>query len=150
MQSRGLLAAVRQAPLKALLRARVAGLLMLLKARRKARLVHRQAVLGGQLLGHLDREAVGIVELEGVHAVDHGAALHAGYHLVEFALSLAQRAGKARFLELQLLEHEGLVLLKLRVYVPILCDDDLGDLAGEALSHPQLHAEAHSAADEAA
>ena len=73
VQLRGLLAVVGQTALEALLRTGVAVLLMLLEALLKAGLVHGHALLGGHLPGDLDGEAVGVVELEGAAAVDHGA-----------------------------------------------------------------------------
>ena len=66
VQLRGLLAVVLQAALEALLGAGVAGLLVLLEALVEAVHVHGDALLGGHLAGDLHREAVGVVQLEGV------------------------------------------------------------------------------------
>ena len=89
MQARALGAAIRQTALEALLSARVAALLVLGEVLFKARLVHGQAVLPRQLAGHLNREAVGRVQVEGHHAVDDLAVAHAGNGLLELALALA-------------------------------------------------------------
>lgn len=107
-------------------------------------------MLPRQLAGHLNREAVGRVQVEGHHAVDDLALAHAGNGLLELALALTQRAGKAGLLQLELLQHERLVLLELRIDLGVLFDDNLADLGGEALLHAQLHAKAHGAADQAA
>ena len=204
VQLRGLLGVVGQAALEALLRAGVAVLLMLLEALLEAFLVHGHALLGGHFAGNLDGEAVGVVELEGAAAVDHGAggdlrlqrgvvdgavldlldhgqvfrrggqllqrggdgvgvgpvglqglkggsaALHVAVDLLKLGLALLQRALEALLLQLELLQDEPSMALQLRIVVLVLVDDDLCDLAGEALGHAQLHAVAHGAADQAA
>ena len=72
VQAGGLLTGVGQAALEALFRARVAGFLVLLEALVEVVLIHGQAFFSGQLLGHFDGEAIGVIELEGAAAVQGG------------------------------------------------------------------------------
>ena len=74
----GFLAVVGQAALELLVGALMAQLLVLAEALGEVLLVHLQALLGGQLAGHLDGEAVGVVELEGAAAVQGIQCSHAG------------------------------------------------------------------------
>ena len=150
MQARSLRAMISQAALKALLSARLGQLLMGREVLGKALLIDGEALLIGQLDGHLDRVAIGVVEVEGVEAIDDGLLAEAGDDLRELLLALTQGAGKAGLLELELLKDEGLVLLELRIDLGVLVDDDLRDLAGEALAHADAHAVADGAADQAA
>ena len=145
----GLLAVVGQTALEALLGARVAGGLVLLEAFLKGGHVHGEAALPGQLAGHLNGEAIGIVQVEGAYAVND-AILHPGSHLVKLLVALAQGAGEAELLQLKLFQHKGAVPGQLRINVLVLGDDNPGNFAGEAFGHVQLHAVAHSPADQPA
>ena len=116
----------------------------------EALLIDGEALLRRQLAGHLDRVAIGVVQVERIQTIDHGLVAQTGDDLGELLLALAQRARKAGLLKTELFEHECLVLLELRIDLGILVDDDLRDLAGEALAHADAHAVAHGAADQAA
>lgn len=128
----------------------MAALLMLGEVLLEARLVHCQAVLFRQLAGHLNRKTIGRVQVERNHAVDDFVLAHTGHGLLKLALALTQRAGETSLFQLELLQHEVLVLLEFRIDLGILIDDDLADFGGEALRHTQLHAKTHGTADQAA
>ena len=66
----GCLAVVGKTALEALLRARMTVFLMLLEALLEALNVDLDALFARELAGDLDREAVGVVELERAAAVD--------------------------------------------------------------------------------
>ena len=53
-----------------------------------------------------------------------------------------------RFLQGELLQDKGLVALEFGIHILVLVDNHLGDLAGEALGHSQLHSIAHRTADQ--
>ncbi len=140
---------VSQAALELLISALMAQFLMLLEVLFEGSNVHLQAALGGQLAGHFDREAEGVIEMECIQAIDD-AVFHAGGNLFEFLVALLEGAGKACFLELELFKDEGAVAFELRIGFLVLVDDHLGDGGGEAFGHADLHAVAHGAADQAA
>ena len=149
MQTGALGAVIRQTALEALFRARLAGGLMLLEALLKAFHIHGQSRILGQFAGHFHGESVGVVQVESAFTVD-AAVLHPLSQLLKFAVALLQGLGETGLLQRQLIQHEGLVALQLGVHVLILLNDDLGDLTGETFGHPDLHAVADGAADQAA
>ena len=98
----------------------------------KAGLVHAESTLGGQLDGHLDGEAVGVVEVEGGQPVQLRAAVELGGGLLKLAQALLEGALKALLLQGELLQHDLFVAQQLGVDRRELIDDDLGN-GGQAV-----------------
>ncbi len=83
----------------------------------EALVVHRQALLGEQLLGQLVGEAVGVVQLEGVLGRDPGGLilLRAGDHVLEQALTLNERTAEVLLLRRRPLEDRVALVVQLLV-----------------------------------
>ena len=106
---------------------------------------------GTKLLGLCQVLGKGSLILCCQDAFQQGLGLqHGVVHLVEFLFALFQCTGKTSFFQAQLLQYEGAVPLQFRISGLVLVDDHLGDLAGEAFRHAQLHSIADSTANQAA
>ena len=103
--------------------------------------------------GELDREAVGLVEVEGVLAGDHlfvDVRRHAVDQLLEFVRSLFQRDGELFLLAVELFADDRLLAAQFRIDVAELFDDRFGDFRGEVVGNAELATFADGAADQAA
>ena len=139
-------------PLEDLLAAGAGKLLVLLEGFVEFLAVHGHAVLGGQFLGELDGESVGIVKLER-QAAGHdllGIFEKVGKHLFELVLALLEGFKELLFLSLQLIHHAGAVFRQLGVRTAELGDDDLRDACQKHAVDAELASVADGAADEAA
>ena len=116
----------------------VAGtVLLLLQFGLEARLVHGVAVLGGDQLGQVDGEAVGVVEPEGVGAGDDLALLAALQALVHQADAAVKRAQEGHLLLADDVLDELLLLRDLRVGLAHVVHELLHEPAEERLSQAQ-------------
>ena len=97
------------------------------------------ARLAQHVLREVERETVGVVELEGVRAREHGPAL--GFELVhelaEDAHAAVYRAGEALLLGAYNLRDEALLVHKVGVGRAVLVYDGLADLIEEGLVHAE-------------
>jgi len=141
VQRGGGLGLVGQAALELLLGTGTARLLVLREGLGKAGFVHREAALGRHLDGQFDREAEGLVEVEGLAAADDLALDMGGEavdQLAELADAALQGAGELAFLGLEVLQDAVAMLAELGIDVLVLVDDHPGQAGREGLRHAQL------------
>src|SRR5690606_28836706 len=115
----------------------------------EAFLVEGQAALAGDVAGQVDREAVGVVELEDHLARTHAAG-QAGQILLENAQALLQGLGELLFLGLQHALDMRLLGLELWIGIAHLGDQSGHDPVEEGALAAQLVAVAAGAANDAA
>ena len=150
MQASSLFRAVGQAALEALLGAGAGKLLMLGEAHLVVGGVNGQAALGSQLDGELQGEAVGVVQVEGVLAVNLAALGNGVHDFVGQLGALVNGLGEGVNLLGELLDDEVMVFAQLGVVLLVNANENLGILQKLAEGNFQLHAVAHGAADDAA
>ena len=92
---------------------------MLLKALLKAGLVHGQAPLLGHFHGNFHREAIGIIQLEGVLAGEGllSLCLHIPFHLCQDIQSLIDGLIEFLLFLIKNLEDKGSLLIQFRITV---------------------------------
>ncbi len=111
--------------------------------------VHGQVTLARDVLGEIEREAVGVVQAERIHAGDHAVA-DLGRDVVENLHARIQRFSKTLFLGLQG-AHDGVDLgRQFGIGHAHLLDQGRHQLAEERLAHAQHPAVAQCAADDTA
>ena len=127
-------------------------LLLLLHLCVEAVLVDLQTLLGGDLLGQIQREAEGIVQLEGVHAAQQllVCLLQTVDHVVQDVHAGIDGAGKVCFLGADDLLDIGVMLAQLGVSGLAGLDDSLHQIHEEGVVDAQHPAVAGSAAQQTA
>ena len=127
-------------------------LLLLLHLCVEAVLVDLQTLLGGDLLGQIQREAEGIVQLEGVHAAQQllVCLLQTVDHVVQDVHAGIDGAGKVCFLGTDDLLDIGVMLAQLGVSGLAGLDDSLHQIHEEGVVDAQHPAVAGSAAQQTA
>lgn len=113
----------------------------------EAVLVDGQLALAGDVIGQVDREAIGVVQLEH-HVAGNHAALQFGEVLFEDLQALLQGLGELLFLGLQHALDVRLLLLQLGEGIAHLGDQRCDDLVEEGAPGAQLVAVAAGAADD--
>ena len=115
-------------------------------------LIDRHALVGGHFLREIQREAVGIVELEGVGAGEHGLALFlvGGEHTGKDGHAAVDRAGEILFLGADDAGDILLTLGELGVSAAVFVDDGIADLIEERLLHAEQAPVAGGAAEQTA
>ena len=126
--------------------------LLLLHGGVEAVFVHGHSVLAEDVLGVVEREAVGVIELEGIVSGENGSAvlLQVFHHAGEDVHALLVGLLEGVLLGLDDLEDELPSLLQLRIAVLRGVDDVLGQCRKEGSLDAQLVAVADSSADDAA
>ena len=124
------------------------GLALALHGGLEARLVHFDAALAGDVLGEVEREAVGVIEAEGLGAGNPAAA--ALGDLVEDAHAGVERFGEALLLGLQRTLHGFPLGAQLGVRIPHEPVQGLHQAVEERLAHAQHPAVAQRPADDPA
>ena len=126
-------------------------LLMLCKCFVEAFYIYCKALLCGQLLGQLDRETEGVVQLECAAACNllYSLLLHEEGHLLELLLSLLQGLAELDLLFGKLVEHFILVLNQLWVWAAVQVDYNLCHLCQECALDAQVPAVPHCPPDKA-
>ena len=112
---------------------RAGAVTLLLHERRESGLVEAEARLVGQLGGQLDREAIGVVQHEGVGRRDRGATLGMGAldDVVEQRRTRLERRVEALLLGLEQPAHIVAMLDERRMERPELLDDEILQTAQE-------------------
>jgi hypothetical protein len=141
-------AAVFQRAVHLELARRAARRLLLFHRGVEAGLVHRHAALAADVLRQVEREAVGVVQLEGDVAGQH--LLAAGQRRVQDLHAVGERLVEALFLRLQHVHHALLGGLQVRIGLAHQLDQVGHQLVEERRLLAQLVAVADGAADDAA
>ncbi len=125
------------------------GLALVLHRGLEAVHVHAHATLAGDVGGQVNRETIGVVQAERVHARDDTIA-DLGRDVVENLHAGVQRLGKTLFLRLQGAHHGVGLGRQFRVGMAHLLDQGRYQLAEERLANTQHPAVAQGAANDAA
>ena len=116
----------------------------------EALLVDGHVLLGGDLAREVEREAVGVVQLEGDLGRQLGAGVAgAAQGLLEDAHALVERAAEAHLLLVHDAADLGLRVDELRIRAAHLLDDRVGERREERLLDADRHGLLHGAADDA-
>ena len=142
-------ARIREAALKALLRARLGFFLVFRKCGLESSNIHGEAVFPRHLLREFDGEAKGVIKAEGRKPVD-AAIRKTPLNAFKFTDAVFERLLEALFLAGKLRHDLIPVCGELRIEIPILGDDGLRNMLEAVLGHAKLHCIADRPADQPA